>query len=107
MISIVYLLLYMAAGMQMIRFLLPRKSPLVRGWLGAALGMLLEMQLPALFAWLFGFTIKAHIAAVAALAAILAACRYLRDKRSPAAMTAEDKRQAAVMAAVCLPLTAL
>ena len=72
-----------------------------------ALGMLLEMQLPALFAWLFGFTIKAHIAAVAALAAILAACRYLRDKRSPAAMTAEDKRQAAVMAAVCLPLTAL
>lgn len=58
MISIVYLLLYMAAGMQMIRFLLPRKSPLVRGWLGAALGMLLEMQLPALFAWLFGFTIK-------------------------------------------------
>lgn len=61
MISIVYLLLYMAAGMQMIRFLLPRKSPLVRGWLGAALGMLLEMQLPALFAWLFGFTIQAHI----------------------------------------------
>ena len=72
MISIAYLLLYMAAGMQMIRFLLPRKSPLVRAWLGAALGMLLEMQLPALFAWLFGFTIKAHIAAVAALAAILA-----------------------------------
>lgn len=107
MISIVYLLLYMAAGMQMIRFLLPRKSPLVRGWLGAALGMLLEMQLPALFAWLFGFTIQAHIAAVAALAAILKACRYLRDNRSPAAMTAEDKRQAAVMAAVCLPLTAL
>ena len=59
MISIVYLLLYMAAGMQMIRFLLPRKSPLVRGWLGAALGMQHEMQLPALFAWLFGFTIKA------------------------------------------------
>lgn len=44
MISIVYLLLYMAAGMQMIRFLLPRKSPLVRGWLGAALGVLLEMR---------------------------------------------------------------
>ena len=39
MISIAYLLLYMAAGVQMIRFLLPRKSPLVRGWLGAALGM--------------------------------------------------------------------
>lgn len=58
MISIVYLLLYMAAGMQMIRFLLPRKSPLVRGWLGAALGMLLEMQLPALFAWLFGLRLR-------------------------------------------------
>ena len=87
MISIAYLLLYMAAGMQMIRFLLPRKSPLVRAWLGAALGMLLEMQLPALFAWLFGFTIQAHIAAVAALAAILAACRYLRDTRRAATRT--------------------
>ena len=107
MISIAYLLLYMAAGVQMIRFLLPRKSPLVRGWLGAALGMLLEMQLPALFAWLFGFTIQAHIAAVAALAAILKACRYLRDQHAPAALTSEDKRQAVVMAAVGIPLTAL
>lgn len=89
-------------------FFAPRKSPASAGdgW-ALALGMLLEMSLPALFAWLFGFTIKAHIAAVAALAAILKACRYLRDNRSPAALTAEDKRQAAVMAAVCIPLTAL
>lgn len=107
MISIAYLLLFMAAGVQMIRFLLPRKSPLVRGWLGAALGVLLEMQLPALFAWLFGFTIWAHIAAVVALAAILTACWFLRDQHASAALTSEDKRQAVVMAAVGIPLTAL
>lgn len=107
MTAIAYLLLFMLGGWQMIRLLLPGKSPLVRGWLGAALGLLLLMQLPALFAWLFDFTLAAHAAAAAALCALTAVCYALRDRRPLAALSDADRRLLPAMALVVLPLTAL
>ena len=50
MIAIAYTLSFCFLGAQMIRWLMPRKSPLVRAWLGVSLGMLMEMGLPALCA---------------------------------------------------------
>lgn len=86
---------------------LPKKSPLVRAWLGMSLGLMLEMALPALFAHIVRFSIAAHILALAALLAIVAASHALRDKHLRAAMTAADRGTLAAMALFCLPLTAL
>ena len=66
MIAIAYTLSFCFLGAQMIRWLMPRKSPLVRAWLGVSLGVLMEMGLPALCANALDFTVAAHIAAVAA-----------------------------------------
>ena len=107
MIAIAYTLLFCGLGVQMIRWLMPKKSPLVRAWLGVSLGILMEMGLPALRANLFGFTVAAHIAAAAAAVALAALCYAAREKAPLAAMRETDRRQLAVMAAVGLPLTAL
>ena len=62
MAAILYTLLFMLGGVMVIRFQLPRKSPVIRVYLGAALGLLLQMQLPALCAYLFDFSLAAHAA---------------------------------------------
>ena len=64
MIAIAYTVLFCGLGVQMIRWLMPKKSPPVRAWLGVSLGVLMEMCLPALCANLLDFTFAAHIAAV-------------------------------------------
>ena len=58
--ALAYMLLYLACGVLMIRFLLPRHRPLNRLWLGLSLGLLEEMWLPALAAFLLSFTLLAH-----------------------------------------------
>ena len=65
MIAIAYTLSFCFLGAQMIRWLMPRKGPLVRAWLGVSLGVLMEMGLPALCANALDFTVAAHVAAVA------------------------------------------
>lgn len=107
MAATLYTLLFLLSGVQIIRMQLPRKSPLVRAWLGLTLGVLLEMQLPALFAYAFGFTILAHQAAIGGLMLVVLAAWVLRDRRTPRRMAQEDRRMLAVMAAVLLPLTVL
>ena len=107
MIAIAYTLLFCFLGAQMIRWLMPRKSPLVRAWLGVSLGVLMEMGLPALFANALDFTVAAHIAAVAAALLLAALCYAAREKAPLCRMSAADRRQMAVMAAVGIPLTAL
>lgn len=105
--AIWFSLLFLCGGVLAVRFLLPRKSPLVRVWLGVALGVLLEMQLPALFAYLFDFSIRAHQAAALGLVAFVGLCAFLRDKNPPCKMSQADRKQLAVMVAVCLPLAVL
>lgn len=107
MTAALYTLLFLLGGVQIIGMQLPKKSPLVRVWLGMALGVLLEMQLPALMAYVFGFTIRAHQAAVVVLLALVTLAWVLRDPRARAEMTEADGRQLAVMIAFVLPLTAL
>ena len=65
----IYTLFFLIGGVTIIRMQLPSKSPLVRAFLGLALGVLLEMELPALCANVWGFTLKAHYAAAALLTA--------------------------------------
>ncbi len=107
MAAICFLLIFMLCGIAIVQFLLPGKNPLVRIWLGTALGILLLMHLPALFAWLFDFTLAAHAAAAAALFAIVALCARFRDKTPVRRMREADKWMLSAMAAVCVPLTIL
>ena len=107
MAAVLYTLLFCMGGLAVIRAQLPGKSPLVRAFLGLALGILLEMQLPALCANLFGFTLKAHYVAAVALLALTGVSFLLRDKRDAKCMTQADKRLLAAMVLVVLPLTAL
>ena len=67
MAAVLYTFLFMLGGAAIIRFQLPRKSPVTRVFLGAALGLLLQMQLPALCAWVFDFSLAAHAAAAVLL----------------------------------------
>jgi len=107
MAAMLYLILFILCGVRIIASLFPRKSPLVRLWLGASLGVLLMMVLPALCANGFAFSLRAHAAAAVLLLALTVVAHILRDRHAPARLTDDDKRFLCVMAVVVLPLTAL
>ena len=107
MAAVLYTFLFMLGGAAIIRFQLPRKSPITRVFLGAALGLLLEMQLPALCAWVFDFSLAAHAAAAVLLLIVTGVSWKLRDTREPAKMTEGDRKLLAAMALIVLPLTVL
>ena len=107
MIATLYLSVYILCGLCIVRFLLPRQSVLTRVWLGASLGLLLMMWLPALLAFAADFTVKAHLLALIPLLGMTAGAYFLRDKRPVKAWDADESRLAIQMAIVVLPLTVL
>ncbi|MBQ8313114.1 MAG: hypothetical protein IJX84_07925 [Clostridia bacterium] len=103
----VYLAVYLACGVLMVRWLLPRHSPMARVWLGASLGLLLMMWLPALCAFALDFTLAAHWVALIPLALATGGCFLLRDRRS---VSRWDERETQLLKQclwVVLPLTIL
>ena len=107
MIATLYLAVYICCGLWMIRFLLPRQSVLTRVWLGASLGLLLMMWLPALLAFAVKFSVTGHLLALIPLAGMTAGTYFLRDKRPVRGWDADESRLAIRMAIVVLPLTVL
>lgn len=109
MLAIVYFAVYLLGGYAIIRSLLPGKRLPVRLWLGAAQGILLMMWLPALLAFLFRFSVKAHMLALLPLCALTLCCHFcLRDRKTKLkAFCEEDKRLLVLLACVALPLTLL
>ena len=107
MAAILYTLLFVMGGAAIIRTQLPGKSPLVRAFLGLALGLLLEMQLPALCANVFGFTLKAHYVAAVILLALAGVSFLLRDTRDAKKFSYEDRKLLCWMIIIVLPLTVL
>ncbi len=107
MLGVLYFLFYVACGLLTVRFLLPGKSPVVRVWLGIALGAALMMWLPALCAFFWRFSVKAHIVALAPLAVLTGLAWLCRDKREAKGMTEEDHRLCRVLLFVALPLTVI
>ncbi|MBE5799245.1 MAG: hypothetical protein E7321_04765 [Clostridiales bacterium] len=107
MAAILYTLLFLMGGAAIIRTQLPGKSPLVRAFLGLALGLLLQMQLPALCANLFDFTLKAHYVAAVILLALVGVSFALRDTRDTKKMTDEDRKLLCTMIVIIVPLTVL
>ena len=107
MAAIVFTLLFVAGGLIMVCLILPRKNPVIRVWLGVALGFLLLMTLPALCAHALRFSLMAHYAAAVLLAALVGVCYLLRERSDCAPMQEEDWRFLRAMALLVLPLTVL
>lgn len=108
MLGILYLAVYLLAGCIMVRAILPQKSMVTRIWLGGTLGILLMMWLPALLAFVFRFSLLAHMLALIPLCAAAAALWHARDRQAHArSFDKEDKRLLLLLACVALPLTAL
>ena len=105
--SAAYTLMYLFFGVLAVRFLLPRHRPLNRLWLGLSLGILLEMWLPALGAFLFSFDAGAHAFAAGVLLVLTLMCYVLRDRRDPARWDAEEDNLLRQMLFLGIPLTAL
>lgn len=105
MAAILYYLLYSLGGVVIVFCLLPKKSPVVRVWLGLCLGLALEMWLPALCAFAFTFSKTAQAVAIAPLLALTACAVFLRDKSPWAKLQEKDKRLIRLLALVALPLT--
>ncbi len=107
MIAGLYLAVYLACGVVIMRCLLPRHSPLTRIWLGLSASLLMMMWLPALCAFGLGFTAKAHGVALVPLALITAGCFFLRDRRAAAPWDEREEQLLKQCLLVVLPLTVL
>ncbi len=107
MLSILYLLVYLAAGVRMVRFLLPRFRMIGRIYLGLCLGLLLCMWLPAIMAFAAGFTVGGHLLALLLLALSGAGCFFARDRRPVRRWDGEDMRLLRTVLMIALPLTVL
>ena len=103
--SLAYSGLYLACGVLMVRFLLPRHRPVNRLWLGASMGLLLEMWLPALLAFAVSFSLTAHLAAAAILVPLTAIVYCLRDERPAAPWDGDERRMLRTALLWAVPLT--
>ena len=105
--AILYTAFFLFLGTAEIRFLLPRHRPISRIWLGLCLGLLEEMWLPAICAFLFSFTVTGHIAAIGIGILLAFFCWLARDRRN--AVRWDEKEDALLKQVLCLviPLTLL
>lgn len=72
-VALIYLAVFAASGIAIVRLVLPGDRPLKRAVMGLAAGLALLMWLPALCAFVLGFNLAAQYAALALDAALLAA----------------------------------
>ncbi|MDD6050958.1 MAG: hypothetical protein PUC00_06765 [Clostridiales bacterium] len=107
MIACLYLAAYLFCGLAIVRFLLPRKSVLTRVWLGASLGLLMMMWLPALLAFFVKFSVLGHLLALLPLGGITAGAYFLRDKATLCSWDEQETRLGIQLLIVALPLTIL
>ncbi len=107
MIATLYLAAYIFCGLCIVCFLLPRQSVLTRAWLGASLGLLLMMWLPALLAFAVKFSVTGHLLALIPLAGLTVGTYFLRDKSNVKSWDANESRLGSQMLIVVLPLTIL
>ena len=105
MLSIVYLLFFLAGGVLMARLLLPRLRALLRMYIGLSLGVLLLMWLPVLWAYAVAFTDTAHWLAAGTLAALAGLCWVLRDRRKARPFDAGERKLLADLLCLVIPLT--
>lgn len=107
MLSIVYYLFFLALGIDAASRLWPHKGLLYRVWLGAVFGTVLHIWLPAIWAFAFGFTAAAHIAASVTVFVLWGIVFLLRHRAERAPFDREQRRDLRVMLAWGAPLLLL
>ena len=107
MTALLYLLIYLAAGLLIIRCLLPGKPLPVRVYLGLSLGFFLLMWLPALLAFFLPFDRLGHLLALLVLAVLCALSFALREKTKPLPFSDSDRQTLRLLAFTALPMTLL
>ena len=107
MMGILVLLVYLLAGVFITRCLLPRLSPVIRVYLGLALGMFLLMWLPALLAFLRPFDGLTQTLSLLPLAGLATAAYLGRSRQTARAFDETDKIALRLLAMVALPLTVI
>ncbi len=107
MLSILYLLLFLAGGVWISRMLLPGRRPLVRLYIGLSLGVLLLMWLPVLWAYGVRFSYAAHWLAAGTLLGLCGLAWFLRDRTPLKPMNAREERLALDLIWMVLPLAIL
>ncbi|MBR0407975.1 MAG: hypothetical protein IJI53_08055 [Clostridia bacterium] len=105
MLGVAYFILFLHCGVIITFSLFPRKPVVVRCWLGACLGVVLMMWLPALFAFIWNFSYLSHVAAMLLLMTITAAAYFTRDRADWAAWDERDEKLVKLLLFVALPLT--
>ncbi|MEA4913418.1 MAG: hypothetical protein VB061_02495 [Christensenella sp.] len=79
-LSICYVALFAASGIGISRMFFAREKPLVRIWLGLALGMAMLIWFPALFSFVLGFYLPAQLLGLL-LACILGSAGYFFSRK--------------------------
>ena len=80
--SILYIFLFAASGLGLSRLIFHREKPLVRIWLGLALGMAMLLWLPALFSFALGFYMLSQLLGLFTACMAGAAGYYFSRKRA-------------------------
>lgn len=102
-----FLLVYLLAGLWIVRCLLPRQKAPARVWLGLSLGVFLMMWLPALVAFLRPFDAAAQWLSLAVLLVLYGAAFLLRSKAAPAPLSDADRQDLRLMLLFALPMSLL
>ena len=104
MAAVLYLISFMLMGCAVTRCLFPRRQVLTRVWMGACLGVFLMMWLPYLSAFLFGFTLKAHVLALLAAVMITLGCAVSVRRTAAVRWGDEDRSLLVTMLFTVVPL---
>ncbi|MDD4080509.1 MAG: hypothetical protein PHP02_03720 [Eubacteriales bacterium] len=102
-----FLILYLLAGLWIIRCLLPRQGSLARVWLGLSLGVFLMMWLPAFAAFFRPFDYAAQWLSLIALLLLSAAAFLFRSRAAPARFSDEDRKDLRLLLLFALPMSLL
>ena len=106
-LSILYLLFFLAGGVTITRLLLPRMRPIKRIYIGISLGVLLLMWLPVLWAYAFCFDYLSHGLAALTLLGLCGASYAARDKRAAVPFDGRERRTLKTLLMIVLPLALL
>lgn len=107
MIGLFYYVFFLAGGLVIAHYWLPRLRPLTRWYAGASLGFLLMVWLPALWACAVSFTVTAHLLAALTLCLLSMVAYLTRDDRPRVRFGPEDRRMLRTVLLVAVPLTLL
>ena len=104
MAAVLYMISFMLMGCVVTRCLFPRRHFLTRVWMGACLGVFLMMWMPYLSAFVFGFTLKAHVLALFAAVMLTLGCAASGRRTAAARWGDEDRSLLVTMLFTVVPL---